>query len=47
MMPCATANCKKSVKKFSQRSLRVVDAMRIDRVLIAPIIAQTRESPGV
>jgi hypothetical protein len=47
MMPCATANCKKSVKKFSQRSLLVDDAMRIDRVLIAPLIAGTRNRRGV
>jgi hypothetical protein len=46
-MPCATANCKKSVKKFSRRSLLVDDAMRIERALIAPIIARTRESLGV
>lgn len=31
-MPCATANCKKSVKKFFQR-LALVDARRVDRVL--------------
>jgi hypothetical protein len=47
MMPCATANCKNSVKKFSRRALLVDDAMRIDRVRIAPLIAQTRESLGV